>query len=252
MAGLGRMGRSAIGFLIAIMMFSGASGAQVNKPVERKLLVASFENIVVIGDINVTILTGKSPSAIASGDKRVLDSLKLERVGTTLRVRLQDIINNNRGVPIVAPLRVVLTTQDIKDITLSGNGVLTITEVRQQNLARILLAGNGTIDIGKLVSNQFTATINGNGKILVGGGRITDARVTIEGAGSFRSEAASIRKLRLEHIGNAVSTATVDEGAEIFNRGSGNISIGGKGTCFIKQAGAAAISCAKIETDSKK
>jgi hypothetical protein len=174
MAGLGRMGRGAIGLLISVLCVGSAAMAQANKPIERKLLVASFENIVVIGDIDVTIVTGKSPSAIANGDKRMLESLKLERVGTTLRVRLQDVINNNRGVPITAPLRLKLTTQDIKDVTLSGNGTLNISEVRQQNLARILLSGNGSVDIGKLVANQFTANIIGNGKILLGGGEISD------------------------------------------------------------------------------
>ena len=252
MAGLGRMGRGAIGFLISIMLVCSASMAQINKPIERKLLVASFENIVVTGDIEVTIVTGKSPSAIANGDKRVLESLKLERVGTTLRVRLQDIINNNRGVPIVAPLRLKLTTPEIKDITLSGNGVLTISEVRQPNLSRILLSGNGSIDIGKLAVDQLTANIIGNGKILLGGGNISGARVTIDGSGAFGAEKVSMRKLRLEHIGNAVSTATVEEGTDIYNRGSGKISISGKGTCFIKQAGAAAINCAKIDTGSGK
>lgn len=252
MAGLGRMGRGAISFLIAILMLNSASQAQINTPIERKLLVASFENIVVIGDIDVAIVTGKSPSAIANGDKRMLESLKLERVGTTLRVRLQNIINNNRGVPITAPLRLKLTTQDIKDITLSGNGTLKISDVRQQNVARILLSGNGSIDIGKLVADQFTANIIGNGNILLSGGNIGDGRVTIDGSGSFGSAKVTMRKLRLEHIGNAVSTATVEEGTDIYNRGSGKISIGGKGTCFIKQAGAAAINCAKIDTGSGK
>ena len=40
---------------------------------ERKMLVGSFEDIQVFGDINVEILTGKSPTARAIGDKRVLD-----------------------------------------------------------------------------------------------------------------------------------------------------------------------------------
>ncbi len=121
MAGLGRIWRGTIGVLSALAL-AGIADAQApastGKAIERKLLVASFENIVVIGDISVTVTTGKSPSAIASGDKRVLESLKLERVGTTLRVRLQDVINNQRGVPITAPLTVRLTTQEIKDITL--------------------------------------------------------------------------------------------------------------------------------------
>ncbi len=182
----------------------------------------------------------------------MLDSLKLERVGTTLRVRLQNIVNNNLGVPITAPLRITLTTQDIKDVTLSGNGKLSISEVKQPNLVRMLLAGNGAIAVGKLTTDQYSAAINGNGKIDLGGGSVRDAKVTIEGAGVYESEKVRTRKLRLEHVGNAISTATVEEGTDIYNRGSGNITIGGKGTCFLKQAGSASINCAKVDTGSSK
>ncbi len=251
MAGLGRIWRGTIG-VVVLATLTGAAVAQANKQIERKLLVASFENIQVIGNMNVIVTTGKSPSAIASGDKRMLESLKLERVGTTLRVRLQDIINNNKGVPISAPLNVRLTTQGIKDITLSGNGTLTVSEVKQPTMVRMLLAGNGSITIGRLVTDQFSATIDGNGKIDLGGGVVRDARVTIDGTGGFEGAKVATRKLRLEHIGNAISTATVEEQTDIFNDGTGNITIGGKGTCFIKKAGSAAINCAKIDSGGKK
>lgn len=220
--------------------------------VERKLLVASFENIIVIGDIDVVIQTGKSPTAIASGDKRVLESLKLERVGTTLRVRLQDVVNNEKGVPIRQPLKVQLTTREIRDITISGNGTVAVSAIQQPNSSKMLVAGNGSISVERLVADQYSATINGNGKIALGGGVARDARVTIDGAGAFDGAKVQMRTLRLEHIGNAISTATVTEGTDIFNRGSGNITIGGKGTCFIKQAGSAAIDCAKIDTGRGK
>lgn len=235
----------------ALILLGLASGGPA-QAIERKLLVASFENIVVIGDIDVAVTTGKSPSAIASGDKRVLESLKLERVGNTLRVRLQDIINNNKGVPITEPVKVVLTTQAIRDITVSGNSTLAISDVRQTNLVRMLLVGNGSVKIGSLTTDAFSATINGNGKIDVGGGAVRDAKVTIDGGGGFEGAKVKMRKLRLEHIGNATSTATVEEGTDIYNRGSGNITIGGKGTCFIKEAGGAAINCAKIDTGRGK
>ena len=149
-------------------------------------------------------------------------------------------------------MRLKLTTQAIRDITLSGNGTLTVSEVKQQNLARMLIAGNGSVSIGRLVADQFTANINGNGKIGLGGGTVRDARVTIDGAGGFDGAKVQTRKLRLEHIGNAMSTATVAEGTDIYNRGTGNITIGGKGTCFIKEAGGAAINCAKIDKGGKK
>jgi Putative auto-transporter adhesin, head GIN domain len=246
MAGLGRIWRGTIGCL-ALALLAGPAGAQANRPIERKLLVGSFENIQVIGDISVIVETGKSPFALASGDKRVLESLKLERTGTTLRVRLQDIVNNDQGVPITAPLRVTLGAREIRDASVVGNGQLTVSDLRQQGSAKILVTGNGSISIGRLIADQFTATINGNGKIDIGGGALRDGRVTIDGAGTFDGAKVQMRKLRLEHIGNGASTATVQEGTEIYNRGSGNIAIGGKGSCFIKAAGNAAINCAKVD-----
>ncbi|MGB5078961.1 MAG: DUF2807 domain-containing protein [Sphingorhabdus sp.] len=253
MAGLGRVGRSIFAKLsIAAMLATAAMAAPTAHSAERKLLVASFENIVVIGDINVVVQTGKSPSAMASGDKRTLELLKLDRIGTTLRVRLQGNLNNQAGTPISTPLQLTLTTQAIKDLTLSGNGTLTVSEIRQHTSSRLMVAGNGKISVGRLLTDQFAATINGNGRVDIGGGSARDARVTIDGAGTFDGEKVQMRKLRLEHIGNAVSTATVEEGTEIFNRGSGNMTINGQGTCFIKLAGNAAISCAKIDKGSSK
>lgn len=172
MAWLGGMGRGNIGTLIVALSLS--VGFFAERPAmadERKILVASFENIQVIGDIKVQVQTGKAPSATAKGDKRVLDALKLERVGMTLRVRLQGALNNEKGVPMTQPLEVMLSTQAIKDVTVSGNG---------------------------------------------------ETRVH------------------------------VDEAANIFNRGTGTINVGGNGSCFVKQAGSAFINCARIEKGSPK
>jgi len=248
MAGLGRMGGSTVAGLGAIAALTlTLGGVQPVSAEQRKLLVASFENIQVIGDIDVTVQTGKAPSAVAIGDRRVLDSLKLERVGTTLRVRLQDIVNDNKGVPVSQPLKVMLSTQGLKDMTVSGNGTLSISQVRQQTAARLLVAGNGAISVGLLDTDRFAANIDGNGRISINSGTARDGRVTINGAGIFDGANVTMRTLRLEHIGNATSSANVREETNIFNRGSGRIDITGKGTCFLKQAGSAAINCAKID-----
>ena len=233
------------GALIALVVASPANA------VERKLLIGSFENIVVIGDIDVSVETGKPVSAKASGDRRVLDSLKLERSGTTLRVRVLDLLNNDKRKRITEPLRVTLTTPVLQNVVLSGNGMVNVNSIKQPDAAKILISGNGKVTVNTIASDQFTADINGNGQIDVGGGLVRDARVTIIGAGEYRGAKLQARKLRLEHNGNATSSATVDEGTDIYNRGSGNMTIGGKGTCFIKLAGRATINCAKIDGEGK-
>ena len=233
------------GALIALVVASPANA------VERKLLIGSFENIVVIGDIDVRVETGKPVSAKASGDRRVLDSLKLERSGTTLRVRVLDLLNSDKRKRITEPLRVTLTTPVLQNVVLSGNGMVNVNSIKQPDAAKILISGNGKVTVNTITSDQFTADINGNGQIDVGGGLVRDARVTIIGAGEYRGAKLQARKLRLEHNGNATSSATVDEGTDIYNRGSGNMTIGGKGTCFIKLAGRATINCAKIDGEGK-
>ena len=239
---------NAFGISCALLALAITSPANA---VERKLLVASFENVVVIGDIDVSVETGKPVSAKASGDRRVLDSLKLERTGTTLRIRVLDLLNNDKRKPITEPLRVTLTTPVLQNVVLSGNGMVSINSIKQPDAAKILISGNGKVTVGNVTSDQFTADINGNGQMEIGGGLVRDARVTIIGAGEYRGAKLSARKLRLEHNGNATSAATVAEGTDIYNRGSGNITIGGKGTCFIKLAGRAAINCAKIDGEGK-
>ena len=253
MAWLGGMGRGNIGTLVVALSLS--VGFFAERPAmadERKILVASFENIQVIGDIKVQVQTGKAPSAKAKGDKKVLDALKLERVGTTLRVRVQGALNNDKGVPMTQPLEVMLSTQAIKDMAVSGNGSLQISEVKQQDAVRMIVAGNGSIRVEKLLTDRFSADIDGNGRIDIIDGKVRDGRVTLNGTGYLDATHVPMRTLRLEHIGNGESRVNVDEEANIFNRGTGTINVGGSGSCFVKQAGNAAINCARIEKGSRK
>lgn len=252
MAWLGRMGRGTIGRVSVASLLS--AGLIIGAPVsaeERKMLVASFENIQVIGDINVEVQTGKAPSARVSGDKRVLDALKLERVGMTLRVRLQGALNNAKGALMTRPVLVQLTTQAVKDATVAGNGSLNISDVEQTDAVRMLVAGNGSIAVENLNTDKFAADINGNGKIAVTNGTVRTGKVTLDGAGQFDAPAVKMRTIRLEHRGNGVSNVQALEEADIFNSGTGNITVGGSGSCFIKKAGSAAINCARIEKGSR-
>lgn len=253
MAWLGRMGRGPIGGLkIAAILAAGSIAAGPASAEERKMLVANFENIQVFGDINVEILTGKAPSARVNGDKRVLDALKLERVGMTLRVRLQGALNDAKGAAMTRPVLVQLTTQAIKNMTVAGNGTLTITNVEQTDAVRMLVAGNGSIAVDKLLADKYSGDIDGNGRIAIKNGNVREGKVTLDGAGQFEAPNVKMRNIRLQHSGNGVSTVQAMEEANIFNNGTGTITVGGSGSCFIKQAGSAAINCARIAKGSSK
>ena len=253
MARLGGMGRCKIGGLSSALCLAAAlAAAGPASAEERKMLVGSFEDIQVFGDINVEILTGKSPTAPAIGDRRVLDGLKLKRAGMTLRVRLQGALNDAKGAPMTGPITAQLTTQGIKSIAIAGNGTLKISNIAQPDAVRMLVAGNGSIAVEKLTADKFSANIDGNGRIDIKSGNVLNGRVLLDGAGRFDAPNVKIRTLRLEHNGNAISNVQAMEEANIFNRGSGNITVGGGGSCFIKQVGSAAINCTRNEKGSRK
>jgi hypothetical protein len=246
------MGRGEIGKVSSVILL--AAGLVTAAPVaaeERKMLVANFDNIQVFGDIDVEVLTGKAPSARVNGDKRVLDALKLERVGMTLRVRLQGALNNSKGAPMSRPVLVKLTTQAIKGLTVSGNGTLKISDVEQPDTVRMLVAGNGSISVDQMVADKLSANIDGNGRIAISSGNVRTGQVALDGSGQFEAPEVKMRSIRLEHAGNGTSSVQVIEKADIFNRGTGNITVTGSGSCFIKQAGNAAINCARIEKGTR-
>lgn len=145
-----------------------------------------------------------------------------------------------------------LTTQGIKSIAIAGNGILKISNVAQSDAVRMLVAANCSIAFEKLTADKFSANIDGNGHIDIKSGNVRDGRVLLDGAGQFDAPNVKMRTLRLEHNGNAISNVQAMEEANIFNHGSGNITVGGSGSCFIKQAGSAAINCTRIEKGSRK
>ncbi len=212
---------------------------------DRTFLMGSFDDIVIVGDMQVTINTGKAPSAKASGDKRVLDSLRLDRSGNVMTVRLQNIINKDKSQPITQPLVITLTNRQVHAIALRGNAKVLVTEMRQVAEAKIGIDGGGEIRVGNVVTNALDASISGNGSIIISGGTARLTKVDLMGNSVFDAAAMTTQQLKLSQNGNATSSATIEERADINNVGAGNINIGGKGLCFIRKAGNAAIVCAR-------
>lgn len=249
MAGLGRIRRGTSGWvkygpIFAVMaLLATAQGAQA---AERKYLMASFTDIIVIGDMQVNIVTGKSPSAKASGDKRTLDALRLERTGNTMLLRVQPILNNEKSKPITEPLIVNITNREIRNMALRGNAKIAVSSLKQDTSANVGIDGGGEIKISNLIVDSFTAGVNGNGAIIIGSGKVRAAKVDMQGSGMLDASALSVQHLKLSQNGNATGKFLVEGKAEISNIGAGNITVRGEGLCFIKKAGSANIECAHI------
>ncbi len=237
--------RGANGFVKILVAFAAILLfiPQTAQAIERKFLVASFDDIEILGDVQVDIITGKSTSAKASGDKYLLDAVKFDRAGGTLRIRLIDPTNNSLRRTVKEPLRITITNRHVRNITLRSNARLNITEVKQSSTSRILMIGSGSIDIAKMQVDALTATLVGNGTLKIGGGTARSTILELEGAPTVDASLFKTKQLRLGQSGTGSSSIDVAEQADINNNGAGKITINGKGTCSIRRAGSATINC---------
>lgn len=254
MAGLGRIRRSKgarVKRWLALAVACCTLLPDTAMASERKFLMGSFKDIIILGDMQVQILTDKAPSAKASGDFSQLDLLRIDRVGTTLTIRLQNPVNNVIGRRVNEPLVITITNREVRNIALRGNAKVTISAMRQDLGAKIGIAGGGDVQISTIAADSLNADISGNGSIHILGGSIRSVTAALDGNGTFEGSAVTTTQLKLQQDGNATSNFTVQDKAEISNTGAGNITVAGKATCLIRKAGAANIKCAHLGKDLK-
>jgi len=233
-------------FIFTLAMLAGLClpAAQANAA-ERKLLMSGFKDIVIEDDIAVELIVGKSPKAVAIGDRRELPRVLLERRGKALVVKLRQSAINSRRRPMDQPLVIKLQNYDLENVIIRGNGTLTTNKLSSNNTARVLISGSGALNVAMLESNRLIATIIGNGNIKFADGSVRDGLIEIQGGAIVDAGGVMFDELDITHQGNGETIATVKRAANITNNGRGRISITGSANCSIKQAGSAVIDCPK-------
>ncbi len=210
---------------------------------KRKLMVGAFQDITIYGDMQVNIETGKPSSASASGDRRILDLLRLDRDSEHLIIRVQQPANDDNKARIKEPLVITLSTRQVRNISLAGNAKLRVGGIERDGISRIILDGGGSIDIGNIKTDQLDVAMTGSGRISIGKGSARESSLRIQGAGQYEAGKLAVRKFQLQQNGNADVEVLAEENATISNTGSGNITINGNAECFIRKAGSAIITC---------
>jgi Putative auto-transporter adhesin, head GIN domain len=228
---------------LCLLSFYAPSASQAK---DRKLLISSFEDIVVEGDLIVNIITGKSPSAIACGDREAIDSLRMSQSGDQLTLTQANTTYSNNTARNSGPLSITITNRSLRNITMRGSGQLTVNELRQTGNSRIKLFGSGQITITRVTIGAMDVAISGNARLSIGSGKVRDATVAIDGSGGYIAAMVDHNMLSLSQNGGAETIANVLDRASINNNGAGNVTITGKGKCDISRAGIGSIKCANL------
>ncbi len=233
--------------LFALMMLAPTSA----QAAERKLLVPSFSEIIVEGDIIVNFTDDAAPSAKAIGDIKQLDALRLDRVGKVLKIHLRSFAGSiPKAKQGAEPLTVNLTGRDVTRLVMRGAGRLS-ADILDASSISLELQGPGEIMVAQSKATQLDAFISGNGRITLGQGSADQGNIIINGAATMDAENFQFGEITLLQNGLANSSFQASRDVGITNNGAGIIKIAGKAVCFIRKAGSAAISCPQINKTGK-
>jgi hypothetical protein len=209
---------------------------------ERRYSVTDFDRIQVEGPFEVTLTTGRSGSATATGDVRAIDRLSLEVQGRTLRIR------PNRsawgGFPGEAgggPLKIAVTTHGLRAASVNGSGSIAIDGAKGLRFD-LTVRGSGHIGIAKVEADNLSVGLLGSGKIVLAG-KAKELVATISGAGNLEAAGLTADEAKLTADTAGDISLGVRRDVEIIVTGQGDTHIVGRPSCRVKSLSSGRVVC---------
>jgi hypothetical protein len=156
--------------------------------------VSAFSSLVLAGANDVTVNVGGEQAVVVRGDSNLVPLVSTEVDSGTL------VIGNHGSFKTRAPMSVTVTVPALTNVTLKGDGEITVTGVQGDALAVSLpgtgnlvvagsasrvdvsLSGTGQIDASRLASMDADAQLAGTGQIVVHAAHSLRARLGGTGA----------------------------------------------------------------------
>lgn len=223
-------------------LFACAALAAPAAAAERRFTVTDFDRVQVEGPFEVVLVTGKAPSAIATGDSQAaLDRVSVDVQGRTLRVRANASAWGGYPGKGAGTARVALSTHDLRAVTVAGAGLLDVDRVRAMRFDAAL-SGTGRLGIGSVESDNLVVGLLGSGTIALAG-KAKMLRATVQGAGNLEAEGLVVEDLDLSAATAGIAAVTARRTAKITSHGAGELRISGKPACTVSQRGPGPVAC---------
>lgn len=206
---------------------------------ERKFTVTSFNEIEIAGPYNVVVNVGKGQSVRAVGEADDLDRLKVEVSGNELRIGSKD--RSWTDWSRSKPINILVTVPALKAVALAGSGDMQVDRVKSDAFVASI-AGSGDLTIGSLTANNARFSIAGSGDLTASGSCRT-AEVSIAGSGDVEISGLRCQSLAARVAGSGDITANATETAKLSVMGSGAITVSGGAKCDVSKMGSGSARC---------
>jgi hypothetical protein len=225
-------------FLTLVVLFGTPAVAAT-----RTYSVTGFEKIRVEGPYAVTLKVGSGASAVATGDQRAIDRLKVEVQNRTLVIRTDhqawgagDRDNGGR-------VTLSVTTPTLTAAMLAGSGAIAIDRAKAQRFD-LAVSGSGSASIGALETDRAFLSVVGAGGLAVAG-RASQTRATLQGSGTIDGSKLAADDLDLAVTGSGDASFAARRTAKVSATGSGDVLVAGTAACTVNSVGSGQVRCGR-------
>lgn len=229
--------------LLAAMLSVAAGWAAPAGAAERGYSVTDFDRIRVDGPYRVTLATGRSPSARATGSPGAIDALSVEVQGRTLIVRRNSAAWGGQPGRADGSVELRLSTPAIRAAALNGAGSLSIDRLRGASID-LSVSGAGLLSVGAIEADRLTAGVIGSGRMTLAG-RAAIAQIGVRGTGGIDGAALVVKDAKVGAEGPGDIKLSATDTANVLANGSGSMTVLGNPACTVKASGSAAVVCGR-------
>lgn len=208
---------------------------------ERRYPVTDFDRIQVEGPYKVSLRTGLSSGATATGSALALDRVSVEVQGRTLRIRPNRSAWGGYPGEAAGPVTIRATTRTLAHVRVGGSGSLDIDRVEGLRLD-LAVVGTSHLAVASVDADNLLVGLVGSGRITLAG-KAKQLRGAFQGSGDFdgRGLSADDAQITADTAGSVAVRAV--RTAKVNARGLGDVEILGSPACTVEALGAGTVTC---------
>ena len=184
--------------------------------------VSNFDSIDLSGSGEVIVTQGGSESLSIETDDNVMEYVKAEVEGGTLKLGFKEKVN------LISPSRLVfyVGVDDLTGLAISGSGDFEAEMIETDRLDASI-SGSGDVQIADLTAGEVKARISGSGEIdLAGEAAAQD--VAISGSGKYLAGDLCSESVKVSISGSGDATVCATETLDSNISGSGSVDYYGR------------------------
>lgn len=214
---INKAGLTALAF--GCLMVLSSAGCINGQTTRETRTVPAFSGVALTMSADVFITQGSQQKVEVEASKNVMDIIKTEIDGNTLKLTTKE----GRWKDI-GKVSIYITMPVISKLIISGSGSMHCeTNVKSEDI-EIVISGSGSVSVPKLESPDISVTITGSGNVSLGGNNSQgELETLITGSGDFNGEELQVAKGDIRITGSGSARVNVLKELETNITGSGSV-----------------------------